>query len=493
MVRAVADALQVPADLPSTLALGILAACGSNRFSVKVDNSYSEPLNLYLVAVLPPGERKSAAYRLMANPLYDEETRLRELAAPELRKARERRAVAEERLKRLRKIAADDTNPDDQLRLSAEAASIAEDLEDIPAEPRLVAGDATPERISALLAENHGRLAVMTAEGGGVFEIAGGKYSRNGSSNLEVFLCAHAGDQWRSDRVTRSAEVVERPALTLALTIQPDVLGGLRGKQSFLGRGFIGRFLYSLPNSLVGSRLFGSRPEVPPFVKDSYHRLVRDLLSISDPPPAAPYVLSLSQLAFEIHRSHANLIESEQADGGCLYEIKDWASKLAGATLRIAGGLHLAANPTAPWGQPISQKTMVDAWTIGLYYREHAQAAYAFMQEGPQVTEARRILRWIERSGAEGFTKRDCYRASHHQAVIAVEPGLKELEDRGFIRLVIGPSTVAPTGGRRASPMYVVHPRLHATTDTTDLTRQGKRSVSSVSALEATRLADGYV
>lgn len=79
------------------------------------------------------------------------------------------------------------------------AALAAEEIT-VPVLPRLVADDVTPEAVASLLAEQGGRLAVLSAEGGILATLAG-RYS--GAPNLEVFLKGHAGDLLRVDRKGR--------------------------------------------------------------------------------------------------------------------------------------------------------------------------------------------------------------------------------------------------------------------------------------------------
>lgn len=64
----------------------------------------------------------------------------------------------------------------------------------VPAEPVLLADDSTPETVTSLMAEQGGRLSVMSAEGG-IFDIIAGRYS--GAPNMEVFLKGHARDRLR--------------------------------------------------------------------------------------------------------------------------------------------------------------------------------------------------------------------------------------------------------------------------------------------------------
>jgi hypothetical protein len=98
-------------------------------------------------------------------------------------------------------------NPQARSQALATAADAALDAENthVPALPRLVADDVTPEAAASLLAEQGGRLAVLSAEGG-IFATMAGRYS-GGVPSLEVFLKGHAGDLLRVDRSRDSATV----------------------------------------------------------------------------------------------------------------------------------------------------------------------------------------------------------------------------------------------------------------------------------------------
>lgn len=89
---------------------------------------------------------------------------------------------------------------------------------------RLFVDDVTSEKLTSVLVENKGRVAVVSAEGG-IFSIMSGLYNRN--VNIDVFLKGHSGDTIRVDRVGRASESIIHPALTMVLAVQPEVLNGL--------------------------------------------------------------------------------------------------------------------------------------------------------------------------------------------------------------------------------------------------------------------------
>ncbi|HPO04287.1 MAG TPA: DUF3987 domain-containing protein [Bacillota bacterium] len=86
-----------------------------------------------------------------------------------------------------------------------------------PVKPlRLFMDDLTSEKLTSVLADNNGRAAIVSAEGG-IFDIISGLYNK--SVNIDVFLKRHSGDTIRVDRIGRESESIIHPALTMLLTV----------------------------------------------------------------------------------------------------------------------------------------------------------------------------------------------------------------------------------------------------------------------------------
>lgn len=308
-------------------------------------------------------------------------------------------------------------------------------------------------------------MAVMSPEGD-VFDMMAGRYSR-GVPNLGVYLKGHAGDDIRVDRMGRPAEYAKRPALTLGLTVQPSLLRGLAACPGFRGRGLLGRFLYSLPENLLGFRKPDPQP-VPERVKASYERNVGELLALaSEPVPGegiAPKTMRMNRDARRKMGEFVAWIEPQLAEAtGQFGDMTDWAGKLAGAVARIAGVLHCMESSTrdgdaGPWDEEIDGGTLDRACEIGRYLMPHARAADAEMGADPTVEEAKHVLRWIERKGIEAFTKREAFEGTKGRfgRVTALEPALNLLAAHGYIREEGRPAREGP--GRKPSERYAVNP-----------------------------------
>jgi hypothetical protein len=461
-VEAESHATQTPADLAGLLALAACSAAIARRVVVEPRPGWREPVNLYVAVLLQPGNRKSAVFADAIRPLREREAELIESARPAVSREQSSRRQDEARLKKLERIAAEkgDANASDEARnLAAELAEQSE-----PVLPRLIVDDATSEKLGMMLAEQGGRIASMSPEGG-VFDLMAGLYSKNGIAQFGVYLMGHSGDDLTTDRVSRKSVRVERPALTCAYAMQPAVIEGLAENPAFRGRGLLGRFLYAAPQSWIGRREIAPAP-VPSATRQAYYQAVRALAEVE-----GEYVLQLAVEAAAALQSWEAEIEVMLGDGGQMEVTRDWGAKLAGATLRLAAVLHCVSH--GPAGL-IEQQTIGAAIEIARYLVPHAEAVLNTMsaKEGSGDDDSRYVLRWIERHGWREFTKSE---AQHHgkrrfKKAADIDSPLAELTRRGYIR----PKPAEASGpGRPPSPTYEVNPATFADA------KLGKRSHNS--------------
>src|SRR5690606_19095780 len=108
-----------------------------------------------------------------------------------------------------------------------------------------------------------------------------GRYSK-GVPNFAPLLAGHAGDTLRSDRRGRGSDLIERPTLSLAMTVQPEAVIDLWGHRQARGRGLIARFLPCMPPNKIGRRVIRPEP-IPDDLRAWWGRCVRHLLDLPIP------------------------------------------------------------------------------------------------------------------------------------------------------------------------------------------------------------------
>ena len=490
-VEAEAAATQTPPDLAAVVVLATISACVAKKFEVEIRPGWREPLNTYWLVALEPGNRKSAVFRDAVRPLHDHERELSEALRDQVQAAAVAREIKQRELRRAIDQAARSGLPTDRQC----AAELAVELEGqrIPVIPRLVVDDVTPERLAAMLAEQGGRLALLSAEGG-LFEMAGGRYS-DGVPNLDVLLKGHPGDDLRVDRVGRSPVHVRHPALTLGVAVQPAVIRELARKPAFRGSGLLARFFYSLPESTVGRRL-ACPPPVPAPVSARYHQLCTLLLRIAEhrtDGEVESFPIYFSPEACGRLERFSEDLEPRLSAGSDLGPICDWANKLAGGIARVAALLHLAgcrehSGYSGNCGSPsestseakpvhhgysgkdgkieIEVETIDRSILIGRYLLTHAQAAFAFMGTDPEIENAKQLLSWIVDHRVSKFTKRDAWQATRGRFKKASEldAPLLLLIEHGYLAEEQPDERAGQ--GRKPSRSFKVNPYAHNSQNT---------------------------
>jgi replicative DNA helicase len=458
-----AIATQTPVDLACMLTLSVVAAACAKKVVVEAKPGYREPVNIFTVTALPPGNRKTAVFSAALKPLEDYEQAEAKRTAAEIAHKQTAYKIKQATLKRLEEQAVG-AEGNKRVKLTQEASALAAELAAtvVSGPTRCIADDCTPEKLPALLQDQGGRIAVMSAEGD-VFDLMSGRYSTNQTSNFGVYLRGHAGDTIRVDRVGRAPEFVKAPALTVGLAVQPEIVRGLAKKPGFRGRGLLGRFLYSMPVSLLGYRNTNA-PAVRDEVCATYTHKTLALLNLpfgqEANGEANVHILMLDADARERIQEFEAWLEPQLSPFGELGRMTDWGGKLVGAVIRIAGLLHMGdlAGVDAPWTVPIPASTMERAIRIGRYLIPHAKAAFAQMAADEVTEQAKALLGWIKHKDLSSFTQRDAHQGmrSTFKSARDMELPLSMLLDRGFIRQRL--EEQSGTSGRPPSPTFDVNP-----------------------------------
>ncbi len=457
MAEAVAEQTQTPLELPAFALLGATSIALAKKVELEVQPNWREPVNLYAVVVQEPGTRKSPVVQIVTQPLQEWERRERQRSRAARQEAEALYEVSKERLKIAINQAAK-AAPEEREKLERLAVEAQRDAEEAvpPAPPRLLAEDVTPEKLVSLLAENHGRMGVISAEGG-LVDIMRGRYS-NGMPNLDVYLKAHRGEDLLLDRISRAGSDVRKPALTLVLAVQRDVLKAMTSNDVLHGRGLLARFLYAVPQDKLGARNVHAQA-VPVLVLVEYRMLLRALLAVPFTlgNPNDPIVLKFTPEAHDLFKRFELDVEGMMADGGDLQYFKEWGGKLAGTAARLATLLHCAQaveagraveGPTA-FGGAVEPGAVEDALRIARYLIPHMRRAFFEMRNlDGAARQAMAVADWIRRKGLTEFAPRDLQRSFTHAFRRAKDtrPCLEVLAEYDYVRL----------NGKGA---YIVNPR----------------------------------
>ena len=439
-VTALAHTTQTPPDLAGTLTLAVLAACSGGRVDVEVRENWAEPLNGYFVVVMGSGESKSPVYTKTVAPLVAYERELQIAAQPDIIECVTRKAVADKRAKQ----AIDDAAKAKTNRAEAEdyARSVNEEASEIvvPADPRFIVEDMSPEKLVSMLAEQNGRLALISEEGGSFGAMAGRYESKKGgtSAGLDVWLKAYDGAPIRVDRIGRPSDMVDHAYLTIGIAAQPAVIRGLMSDPEMRGRGLLARFCYSIPPAVVGYRDMRALPFTEAMQESWNSRVLTMARTLT-----VGGRIVVSYEAEEALTQYMETIEPRLRQAADLYAAADWCNKLRGRIARIAGWLHLGDHFDKGWSDRlVDVQTMRRAIRFGSYYLSHALVAFDLMGSDDNRDRMRYILRLFEERPekfAEPFTSRHVHSHSNRSAIptsFDAKTALAELVECNWIRPV---------------------------------------------------------
>jgi len=452
-VSQIAESTQTPVDMAGTASLSVTSTCTQGKFEIEGKSDWIEPVNTYAEIILPPSERKSAVLNGMTRPInkYESNYNRQHSASVEANKMQKR--ILERKQKALEDAIAKGKAEPDELEQMAQQIADFQEIKPL----QLYVDDITTEKLVSVLSDNGGHASLISSEGG-IFDTLAGIYTKN--VNIDVMLKAYSGDSIRVDRIGRESECINNPALTILLMAQPSVVSDVLSNTTFRGRGLTARFLYCMPKSSVGNRNYRSKT-IDPEVAERYEKLIFNMLQ--DEYTDEPELITLSEEADRLLGEFAEQLEPMLVRE--LADISDWAGKLVGNTLRIAGLLCRASVIRChdfldkPDPLVVDGPTMANAIRLGKYYLNHAQAAFSTLPVNAMCQQARKILDAITEKELMEFDRREAMRMCRtFKTVAEIQPILDFLEDYGYI--AVKPQEQLRTG-RPPLPKYEVNPWVY--------------------------------
>lgn len=456
-VRAQSTASQVPEDMTGMLALSALSAALQGRINAIANNStWTEPVCLFTSVVMPPGERKSSVFENVTKPLLDWELEVQEAEWPLVAQSQQELKQLEKEIESadlnaqkasnaVNRARRDDTiNPDTIRGLQGDLDNAAADGRDarIALEQhatrykfRLVANDLTPEVASMMLSRQASHHLAIISDEGGVFEVlTGSRYSDR--LNLDVFLKSHSGNLIQVDRINRESERINRPMMSLGLAVQPAVLQEIGKSKQMYGRGLLARFLWCVPTTIRGTRTIDA-PQVPEPIRTAYAANLREIANSAHATSEIRDVF-LDDEANKIFMGYQATLEPRLAEGADLDPIIEWASKLAGAILRIAVLMACARVRGVP--EEVGYEDIIAAMEFTEYLEAHAWRAFSIMAVIENNPEKSRIMKAVRENGWTSFTTSDLVRATsiaRRLSPEAIEDVLTELAADGYLKRIL--------------------------------------------------------
>ncbi len=455
--KALSENFQTPPALAVSMVLSTLSTALAGKFDIRpyADDSWIEPLMVWTLAIAETGEGKSQVLSRCIKPLDHWQTLRKKAEKSAIEQNNKKRWILEKRAEKLAKEAVNEEDEQARDEKEKQSVKLTESMPDERFETKLYTNEATPESAQDMLAKHGGKMAFLNDEGG-LLQVMAGVYS-GGNVITDVFLKGYNGMSVKVNRRCREVDIPQAN-ITIGIAIQPGILGKFPKAvwQKFCDSGLFGRFFVFYPVSTIGKRDVWKHSNIPDDLQQRYERAVMSLLDI-EPEHGGTLSLTLDEAAREAWLWFSEKLEQGQANGGEYEEIKDWAAKMPGGVLRLAGLFHVADLGTLATDMPVNRDTMLKAVDLMLLLIEHIRAFLGLSGHDKPIEDAKAVWAWIEKEKLTDFKGSKAHNKfnTRFPRVEQLEEALDVLKGR---ELIHGPYEKS-NGKGRPSKFYRVNPK----------------------------------
>lgn len=422
-LKALSISTQTSQEMSAILLLGILAVCNQGKFVVKIKPEYCEPLSLYTVAVAEPGERKSAVINNISQPVFDFVENYNNEHKNEIIKSQATYRSLQKRSEETEKnFSKGKASLGDVQEAAQELANFKQ-----KSKLKIAVDNTTTEKLVDLMQEQNGRIAIISSEGG-ILKNFGSDYKKD--IDIDPYLKAHDGDSIRFERINRAANYIKKPALSIVIGVQPERIKAFLNNKDYKECGLVARFLIAFCRPMQGYRDINP-PSIPQYVYKNYSDLIIRMLGRS----CEHLDIFLSEKAKELYYNFQ--MTSEERLIKKWRDIKDFASKIPGTMLRIAGLLH-CAKVENPHEESIDEKTLEDAINITMYIVNHIEKIYKITPKTSLISDVQYVLEHVKKFENLEFDKQEVYQVCKGRISKAeyLDKCLKILEEYNYLKII---------------------------------------------------------
>lgn len=399
--NAIHEKIQAPQAIcaQSVLAAATLAVQG--HADIELPIGQSRPISAFFMTIATTGERKSSCDAEALKPVNNKEEMLRAEYHTDVFQWQNKKEAWDRARGEILKKQKKDTSPD---HVAAQLDALGPSPEP-PLIPMLTCPEPTFEGICRYLMTGQPSIGVFSDEGG---QFIGG-HGMNDENRLKTAgAFCNLWDAKPVKRIRAGDGTVILPGrrVSVHLMAQPSVANVMLSNRMFEDQGLLSRFLFSAPDSTIGSRF--SKPVSPASVQSlqAYERKIAEILDIPLPmKEGKPNELEPRKLVFDadaarIWTGFADEVERNMAAGGRWEQIRGFANKLPEHAARLAGVLALVNNIRV---QTVGRDFLYAGITLASYYAGEAQRLHEQGYVDPDIALAERLLNWLQNSWGESL------------------------------------------------------------------------------------------
>lgn len=424
---------QQPIALIACGALANVSLACQSLANVARDNYLISPVSLYFIVLASSGERKSASDNLFSQAARNWEERIRYKRLPMMNAAKVLHRAWKMQCEELTYRLKSGSYSEDYSDTRQELEELMMHEPEIPLLPTLYFEDVTQEALAHSLAHGWPSASLWSDEAGIII----GSQSMQSNPTRFVALLNRLWDAklFTTHRKTSDNFILKHRRLTLNLLSQPILMQQLLAQPQHIARqsGFLPRCLLAYPKSLMGTRLY-QEPNDSLSCFDAYHERIAACLSQSEELDIKGCIdlptLVLSGEAKQKWVQFFNRMESGLTDNGPWVMLKDFVSKAAENSARLAALFHLFEGKSGD----ISTEHIESAIAIVHWHMQETSRLLTAEFSQEPVQDAQRLFNWLIIKDRNTISIRDIQRLSPLRDKPRIKKAIDVLIEHHIIR-----------------------------------------------------------
>ncbi|MBK9585472.1 MAG: YfjI family protein [Alphaproteobacteria bacterium] len=399
--KSIYEKIQAPQAIcaQSVLAAATLAVQG--HADIELPIGQTRPLSAFFMSIATTGERKSSCDTEALRPVNNKEETLRTAYQADLFQWQNRKEAWERgRSEILKKPKKDST----QTYVAAQLNALGPSPEP-PLIPMLTCPEPTFEGICRYLMTGQPSIGVFSDEGG-QFIGGHGMNEENRLKTAGAFCNLWDGKPVKRIRAGDGTVILPGRRVSVHLMAQPSVANVMLSNRMFEDQGLLSRFLFSAPDSTIGTRFSRTFSPESAQALQAYESRMEQIIDIPLPMKEGktnelePRKLSMDSETGRLWKCFADEVEKNMAAGGLWEQIRGFANKLPEHAGRLAGVLALVDDTQA---RTVRKDFLHAGIMLASYYAGEAQRLHEQGYVDPEIALAERLLDWLHRRWGEGL------------------------------------------------------------------------------------------
>ncbi len=275
ITQAVSEAYSASEEMCLGTYLAAINACIRGKVGVKVTDDWYQPTNLFMVQIADSGSGKTPVNEFFKRPILEFQKQWNAENKDKLYLERVKLEQYKKRMKQLERKASKIDDVGEVDRYQQEIVDILKKMDTMSGghELAMFVDDITNKSLIEALAQQKGRVAVMEAEASVFRHIVNAKPT---SPIVDTLLKVFSGEPIQFNRSGECPISIEQPTLALNTMVQPSVIAHLARNKAIMGRGLIGRILFSVANG--PHRPITTNKGVEASIRSEYTKIIHTIL-----------------------------------------------------------------------------------------------------------------------------------------------------------------------------------------------------------------------